>query len=852
MRSLLVLLIISALTGCSDDLKAGDDKRNPVPVDADEDGFFEDEDCDDENAEIFPGAEERCDFVDNDCDGEIDEESVDALTFYADADEDTYGDPNISEMHCEVPEGFVEDNTDCDDAAPTVNPGAVEVCDPDNVDEDCDGRDDDEDDSVDESTKVLFYRDGDTDGYGDVNDMGLLYCDPPVMTPVSLTQDDCNDTDPNIHPGAKEVCDDWNTDENCNGLADDEDAEVDAETHFVFYKDADGDGYGAADDAGMGYCDNPSTEGAFFSENNLDCEDENELVHPGMDELCDGLDNDCDSTTGEAGVITLVDPASGAKSNYPYTGTLSAPMSLITAMDVDLNICDGTYYLALEFAHDSVVRGLSGDPEKVIVSGGDLDATVLNVKTDGIDVEVSGVTLKDGVGSGGYDSGAGVAGGGVYCNANSDLTLKNAILRDNQAYFGGAIASVDCDLSLDSVSIHSNESKTDGTANGLGAGLFATSGTVTVENSIVYDNIGGMVGVIAMPAWDGDLSVEMTDVEIYENESPDESVFGSVYFEGDSTVTVDVSLDDVLIESNTAPNLTGGHTGLHAYGEMTLDWVGTTKTESGAYDNVVTGLIVSQDVSFRADTVDFGEPGTPEDNESSDVFASDGVGGTGIYWVGDDRSFVCEGGFCGDDGDGDGDPSNDADVYTLGDPSSASTSDLTGQYRGVIVQVTEHTTLESFDAYLGAGSTCTVDFYLMGALDTDADGRSDDEDWSVWWSSKGHVGSATGTSAVWQNSGRIGSFIAPQYEDASGVLRDTYVALGYGWDCSGSDTAVYAYDFASSSDVGIGDCIGYQSDLNYDTNGPYSSTWLISFSNIYDGYSSSPFVYLVRANVTEL
>ena len=157
-------------------------------------------------------------------------------------------------------------------------------------DEDCDGRKDDEDDSVEESTKVLFYRDGDTDGYGDVNDTGTFYCDPPVMTSVSLSQDDCNDTDPNIHPAAREICDDWNVDENCNGLADDEDAEVDPETHSIFYKDADGDGYGSIDDAGMGYCDNPSTEGAFFSENNQDCDDADGLVHPTMDELCDGLD----------------------------------------------------------------------------------------------------------------------------------------------------------------------------------------------------------------------------------------------------------------------------------------------------------------------------------------------------------------------------------------------------------------------------------------------------------------------------------------------------------------------------------------------------------------------------------
>ena len=44
--------------------------------DADEDGAPLQEDCDDTDATVFPGAEEVCDGVDNDCNGEIDEESA--------------------------------------------------------------------------------------------------------------------------------------------------------------------------------------------------------------------------------------------------------------------------------------------------------------------------------------------------------------------------------------------------------------------------------------------------------------------------------------------------------------------------------------------------------------------------------------------------------------------------------------------------------------------------------------------------------------------------------------------------------------------------------------------------------
>ncbi|MFH1466079.1 MAG: putative metal-binding motif-containing protein [Pseudomonadota bacterium] len=96
-------------------------------------------DCNDSDGAISPAASEYCDGVDNNCNGVTDESSsLDADTWYADADGDTYGDPLVSQRACSQPRDHVADASDCDDAVADVNPGEDEICN-DGVDNNCSG-----------------------------------------------------------------------------------------------------------------------------------------------------------------------------------------------------------------------------------------------------------------------------------------------------------------------------------------------------------------------------------------------------------------------------------------------------------------------------------------------------------------------------------------------------------------------------------------------------------------------------------------------------------------------------------------------------------------------------------------
>jgi len=69
-----------------------------------------------------------------------------------------------------------------------------------------------------------------------------------------------------------------------------DDTSADVTTGDQFYRDADGDGYGNADDSTTA-CTAPTG----YVSDNTDCNDDSAAANPGAEEVCDSIDNDCDN-----------------------------------------------------------------------------------------------------------------------------------------------------------------------------------------------------------------------------------------------------------------------------------------------------------------------------------------------------------------------------------------------------------------------------------------------------------------------------------------------------------------------------------------------------------------------------
>ena len=316
------------------------------------------------------------------------------ITYYADSDADSFGNSGSPLSACSPPIGYVLNSQDCNDNNASVNINATEICN--TFDDDCDGL------TNEGITFITYYADNDGDGFGNPN-ASLSACSPPLG--YVTNNSDCNDANALIKPGAVELCN--LVDDNCNG-------QVNEGLVFAnYYIDTDQDGFGA------GAPTNSCTPifGNYVT-NNLDCNNNNANIRPNASELCNSIDDNCNTLIddGLTFVNYYIDSDADGFGAGVATNACISPGAGYATNNTDCNNSNA----AIRPSASEVCNGIDDNCNNAIDDGIQFLNYYLDADTDGYYLSITNACTSPGVT---YSTSGGIFGD---CNDNNSSVNAGA------------------------------------------------------------------------------------------------------------------------------------------------------------------------------------------------------------------------------------------------------------------------------------------------------------------------------------------------------------------------------------------------------------------------------------------